>query len=451
MLKQVQHDMMNAVSTISQSHLYTVIRLNIKQNVYHFVKSFDKMTIMLYITDMDIHNLLELNELAKEKVLSYPKKREIYNKIHPEKGKHFIGIVGPRGVGKTILLQQIAAEYKDSFYISLDTIEPETDIFEIAKILHNRFKIKILLLDEIHFVRYYVQQLKKIYDFLDIKVIFTSSVSLSLYKSVIDLSRKVELIPLYPFSFREYIYFVKDILLPSLTLKDIVNKKWQKEQIMYEYLFEDYLKGGIYPFSLEETNITKPLENVLNKVIENDIPSVISLKVEELSDIKKVVQFIGKAEVEGINYSSLSRNIGITKYKAQQYTEILEKAFIINSVFPKGTNILKEPKILLNLPYRLIFKNYEQACGAIRKDFFVETLKMTGYIFYYLKSMRGQKTPDYLIDNNEEIIVEIGGKGKGRTQFKGIKQLQKIIFTEPFSDTGNKRPLFLLGFLKQCI
>ena len=66
---------------------------------------------------MNLQKLIQLNELAKENGKQYKKKRIIYNQIISEKGKHFIGIVGARGIGKTVLLKQMTLEIKDSFYI----------------------------------------------------------------------------------------------------------------------------------------------------------------------------------------------------------------------------------------------------------------------------------------------------------------------------------------------
>ena len=89
-----------------------------------------------------------------------------------------------------------------------------------------------------------------------------------------------------------------------------------------------------------------------------------------------MLSFIGKSETEGINYSSIARNCGITRYKAEQYVNLLEKAFILHQVFPKGTNVLKEPKILMSLPYRLLYTEFKENLGALREDFFVEMMRM---------------------------------------------------------------------------
>jgi len=396
---------------------------------------------------MNLNQFLELDKLAREDGKQYPKKRELHNQIISEKGKHFIGIVGPRGVGKTVLLKQIAIETKNSFYLSADTLE-ENNLFEIVKILIERYKVKLLLLDEVHFQKEYEQKLKKIFDFLNIKLIFTSSVSLSIFESSYDLSRRVKLLYLYPFSFREYLFFKEDVSLPALTLDKIIKKQWPSEYLRYEYLFEDYLKGGLLPFSLEEADIYSILKNILEKTIRKDIPSVAGLQVDELNDIEKTLKFIGKSPVDGINFTSVSKNVGITKYKAEQYVHLLEKAFVLNPVFPEGTNVLKEPKILMYLPFRLLYKSYDEAIGAIREDFFAEILRMKGWAFSYLKTKRGAKTPDFLIKTEgESIILEVGGKGKGRQQFKGIKGNKKMILTDSAETDGIKRPLFLMGLL----
>ena len=396
---------------------------------------------------MNLNQFLELDKLAREDGKQYPKKRELHNQIISEKGKHFIGIVGPRGVGKTVLLKQIAIETKNSFYLSADTLE-ENNLFEIVKILIERYKVKLLLLDEVHFQKEYEQKLKKIFDFLNIKLIFTSSVSLSIFESSYDLSRRVKLLYLYPFSFREYLFFKEDVSLPALTLDKIIKKQWPSEYLRYEYLFEDYLKGGLLPFSLEEADIYSILKNILEKTIRKDIPSVAGLQVDELNDIEKTLKFIGKSPVDGINFTSVSKNVGITKYKAEQYVHLLEKAFVLNPVFPEGTNVLKEPKILMYLPFRLLYKSYDEAIGAIREDFFAEILRMKGKAFSYLKTKRGAKTPDFLIKaEGESIILEVGGKGKGRQQFKGIKGNKKMILIDSAETDGIKRPLFLMGLL----
>ena len=396
---------------------------------------------------MDIQTLNELHVLALRDAERFPQKRLLFADVMAQRGKHFVGIMGPRGVGKTVLLKQLAQHVENSFYISADAV-PDLDLFEVAKVLHQTRKIQVLLVDEIHFIPDFARQLKKIYDFLPVRVFFSSSVSLAMYQSQIDLSRRVHILQLYPFSFREYVYFMEKRLVPPLTLHDISHKKWQPEHLLYDYLFYPYLKGGNLPFSLEEENVFSLLQNVLKKIIYSDIPAVYNVRIVDLQIIEKMVRFIGKSAIDGINITSLSKNLGITKYKAEQFVQMLENSFVLHVVWPTGTNVLREPKIVLQLPYRLLYREWDEALGGIREDFAVEMFRMANLECYYLKSTRGKKTPDYFVtENDDHFIVEIGGKGKGFQQFKGVKTGIKMVFSDSNTIDGNKRPLMLLGFL----
>ena len=159
------------------------------------------------MSEMDISEILELNELAKQEAKQFPRTRYLFSEIRSELGKHFIGIVGPRGVGKTVMLKQLALSQPGSFYLSADTLE-DLNLSQLARILSEQYKITTLLIDEIHFCKTYAKDLKKIYDFFDIRIVFTSSVSLALLDSAYDLSRRILLRFLYPFSFSSAITFI---------------------------------------------------------------------------------------------------------------------------------------------------------------------------------------------------------------------------------------------------
>lgn len=394
-----------------------------------------------------ISDLIELDQLARQDAANYPQKRLLYESLLQLEGKHFRGIVGPRGAGKTVLLKQLAVATENSFYISLDATA-DYDLFDLAKQLQETLGVTTLLIDEIHFQQDYDGKLKKIYDFLTLKVLFTSSVDLAMTESAFDLSRRVELIKLPLFSFREFIFFKTGELLPSLSLADIINKKWTTRHLRFSYLFEAYLKGGLLPFSLDEPDPLPLLNNILQKILQRDIPAVASLLVEEIGRLEKMLIFIGRSSVDGINYSSISRNIGITKYKAISYLELMSQALVLHIVFPQGANVMREPKVLMCPPYRLLFNEYDRAVGGLREDFFAAMMTAAGVPFDYLKSTRGKKTPDFLTYNGKEsIVLEIGGKGKGRSQFKGVTTDRKIILSADDRIDDLRRPLYLLGFL----
>ena len=394
---------------------------------------------------MNIDQLLEFDRLARKDGEKYNKRRKLYDSIANDSGPHFVGIVGPRGAGKTIILKQLALANDRSFYISLDAMKG--DLFDVVKVLNETMQIGLFLLDEVHVYPQFEAGLKKLYDALDIKVIFTSSTALGMHESVYDLSRRVVLKMLYPFSLREYIWFKYGHEFSNLALKDIIGAKVPVDVFKAGEHFYPYIKGGLMPFALQEPEPLLILENILKTIIYKDIPRIARLLTDELDKINRLVRFIGLSGVDGINYSSIAQNMHITKYKAEQYVMLLEKAFILHRVFPLGSNIMKEPKIVMALPYRLLYKQFDEAIGGLREDFFVESFKASGKEIFYLKSTRGEKTPDYIIRDLEDIVFEIGGKSKGRSQFKGIEIKTKIVFADGYDANGKKQPLFLAGML----
>ncbi|MFH1665063.1 MAG: AAA family ATPase [Candidatus Omnitrophota bacterium] len=394
---------------------------------------------------MNLSYLLELDDLAKKQTAEFKKTRYAFTElVKQSQGKHYTGIIGSRGGGKTILLKQLAATQKNSFYISCDTLKD--DLFETIKEINSKLKIESFLLDEIHFYTGFEEALKKAYDFLNIKIVFTSSVSLALWKSSYDLSRRIVLQKLYPFSFREFLDFKYGVKLKQLDLTEIVNNTYDKAQLKNYGYFAEYISSGILPFALDEIDPLKILNNILNTIINKDIPRIGKIDIPEIEKIEKMISFIGKSEIDGINYTSLSNNLKITKYKAEQYIDLLEKAFVLNRVMPKGTNVLKEPKIVMSLPYRLLFRDIDQCVGGLREDFFVESMRMLDMEISYLKNKRGAKTPDYILEiNDRKIICEVGGKTKGTEQFKGIDIKEKLVFADGIDSADPKRPLMTVG------
>ena len=396
---------------------------------------------------MNINQLLEFDRLAREDGRKYDKRRALFDNIAQDTGAHFIGIVGPRGAGKTIILKQLTLANQGSFYVSLDVLKG--DLFDLVKTLHETMQIKLFLLDEVHVYPRFEADLKKIYDVLHVRVIFTSSTALGMYESGYDLSRRVLLKILYPFSLREYAQFKYGQEFDALSLGDIVEKKISPDVLKAGEHFLPYIQGGLMPFALREPQPLMLLENILKTVIHKDIPYIARLLTDELGKIEQLVRFVGLSGVDGINYSSAAQNVHITKYKAEQYITLLEKAFVLHRVFPKGSNVLKEPKVVMALPYRLLYRPFNEAIGGLREDFFVETFRALGKEIFYLKSRRGQKTPDYLIRDSEDIVFEVGGKGKGKSQFKGVNIKRKIIFADGYDMADMRRPLFLAGLINQ--
>ena len=398
---------------------------------------------------MELARILELDRLAKAAGRRLSARRGLFEVLRVDAGRHFKGIAGPRGAGKTILLQQLAAMREEGCYVSLDTVERETDLFALVKELKERYGFRRFYLDEVHFLPGALGALKNIYDFLDVGVVFTSSVALRIKESAHDLARRVRVYRLDYFTFREYLQFVHGTELPPLTIADLLEARVDPAYLRTVDRWQGYIAGGLMPFALEEPDPLPLLKATVETIIARDIPGTVRLHVDELDTLRRLLAFVGRAEVDGINYSTLAKNLGITKYKAEQYVQAFEDAFLLLPLFPQGTNLLREPKVLMMPPLRLLYRSLEEARGGLREDYVALAMRQAGIPLHYLKTTRGAKTPDFQIQYQDvSVVLEIGGKGKGRTQFKGFTADRKIVFGEGATSDRDRRPLHLLGFVE---
>ena len=397
----------------------------------------------------EIHKIIELSELTRQRGLKYPKKRPVFFEIYNDTAPTIIGISGLRGIGKTVILSQILNTEKNSLYISLDSTRV-TDLFELSKEIIRHYKINTLLLDEIHYYPFWQRDLKKIYDFIDIKVYFTSSVSLEILKADFDLSRRVRIITVPVFSFREFLWFYDytSNLIKNLEITGIL-KGEAKADLRHEAFFEEYLYF-VLPAQKQERS-PEIILNIINKIIERDLVYSEDIDSKDIFYLKSILRFLANSPVGEISFSTIASNLQISHFLAVKYITAFEKAYILNVIYPKGTNIKKEPKILFSLPFRSYLSDlpHENLLGSIKEDFFAGVMRNNKIKIFYLKNKRGKKLPDFMIEvAKKKYIIEIGGKSKTLAQFKGIPDnYDKIIAIYPYVERDHSIPLFTFGFL----
>lgn len=413
---------------------------------------------MLMISPADLERITALSNKGKESARAFLQKREIYAQVKDHLGERiFVGLAGLRGVGKTILLRQLADELPDSVYLSADLLENIADLFELAQQLEEDYQTKYLLVDEIHGFPNWQKELKKIFDFLRIQVIFTSSSALSILESRADLSRRVVVLSMPAFSFREFLRFSKKKEIAPLELESILRNPKEAYRRLHEYepYFAPFCTGNILPSYLNAPR-SQTVLNILEKIVRQDLPAISKLGQDDTVHIMRMLRFIGVSGVDGINYSSISSNCAIPKHKVIEYAALLQKAFVLQIILPAGSNVLKEPKILLALPFRSHLASgapSDMLAGAQREEFFVH--HMSAFHLNYLKGRRGEKLADYLlIHKGKKFVFEIGGAGKTAEQFKGIDAEGKFILSQPGNikkrDSVNPVRLSCLNYVRAC-
>ena len=380
--------------------------------------------------------------------LAAPHKRYFYD--HVDWDDRLIGLIGARGVGKTTFilnyLKNLDMPLSKKLYISADSIDAAgSSLIEIAK----KFEAmggKILAIDEIHKYRNFEIELKQIYDMLPLKVIFSGSSAVNLEHKKADLSRRAVIYRIDGLSFREFIEFKTDKTLPSFTIETLLHHHTEiadeiKQSVKpFEY-WDEYVMFGYYPFYFENPKkYALKLNETINTVIEVDIPSIFSIKYENISNLKKLVKYICSSEPFKLNIKELSGKIGIDRDTLYQYLEYLNRGKILRVIRPKskGDGIFVKPsKIYLNNA-NLNHSYCDRASkGMIRETLFASLLSNAHEISV-------AKNGDFIID--DRYTFEIGGKNKSYKQIKDIDN-SFVVADDIEIGFGNKIPLWLFGFL----
>ena len=372
-------------------------------------------------------------------------KRYLFDKI--DLNSKLIGILGQRGVGKTILLRQIAQELdlpiSKMLYISADNI---TQSLSDIAMEFSSFGGELLIIDEIHKAKDFAKELKMIYDFVDIKVIFSGSSALEIENSKVDLSRRALFYKLHSLSFREFIAIKYDINLPVLGLEEILTthqdiaQEIKKKFKPLEY-FKCYKKFGSYPFFTEgEIGYDLRLNEIINIILDSEVATIYNVEAIKINTIRKLLHLLCSSVPVELNIQNLSKEAGISRNTLYSYFYYLQKANLIEII---GGNF--KNKKLLNKPDKIYLENInlynilcnEKNTGSLRESFFVSQLKIYHNIKY-------AQIGDFLVD--EAYTFEIGGAKKSFNQIKDIKN-SFVVADDIEVGFGAKIPLWLFGFL----
>ena len=207
-----------------------------------------------------------------------------------------LGIVGPRGVGKTtLLLQRIALEHslEDTLYVSADHFYFSThSLYETAETFNKHGGLN-LFIDEVHKYPGWSRELKMMYDSLpDMNIRFTGSSILDIAEGEADLSRRTPLYHMQSLSFREYLQIRHDIAVPALPLEGILANEARIPGVAHPLpLFEDYLARGYYPFG-SDAGFATELEQVVRQTLEVDIPQYAGMTVATSRKLIKLISLI---------------------------------------------------------------------------------------------------------------------------------------------------------------
>jgi len=245
--------------------------------------------------------------------------------IQPNK---VIVLLGPRRVGKTVLLEKIISEI-DKPYLLLNGEDILTaqalqrrSVIHYEKLLEGK---KLLIIDEAQKVPEIGKILKLIVDSIKgIEIIVTGSSAFDITRNTGEpLTGRKKTYHLFPFSELEY---------------------QQTETIIErQERLRDRLIFGNYPELIHLNTNTEKIEylqEILNTYLFKDI--LVFENINNSEKILKLLQLIAFQVGSEVSYNELSNKLGLSRNTVEKYLDLLSKVFIIHKLGGFSRNLRKE-------------------------------------------------------------------------------------------------------------
>jgi hypothetical protein len=359
-------------------------------------------------------------ELLKEISLDF--KRDYFDIINWE--EKVVGLIWERWVGKTTIMLQKIKETWEWFYFSADnSITKINWLFKFCYYLYSEYDIKTFYIDEIHKYENWTVEIKNIYDSMpNIKLVFSGSSSLDLYKWVLDLSRRVDFYNIYPLNYREFLKLFYALDIPSFEFDEIIknHKKISLElsSITKDKYFEEYIKIWYYPFSKAITtdSFTKKIQILLDKIILEDLPVFLDFRNISLDWLRKMFYFISNTTPSELSFTNLWNKVGLNKIIIQNTLVLLNKIGLV-ALIPKFWNmsdrVRKEYKIILWNPNLYNAYSKKTDIWILRESFFVSQLRKVKNSDIFLP-----KAWDFVLERFDEVFYfEVWWKNKNQSSY----------------------------------
>jgi uncharacterized protein len=404
-------------------------------------------------------DMIELHETSEKIIRSVSQKfkRFLFDQIDWQ--ARLIEISGARGVGKTTLMLQKAQllnqeATNQALYATLD--DPyfyNHNLIETAdQFLKNGGKV--LFLDEVH--KYppkfeghdWSAEIKNLYDkFPELKVVYSGSSLLRLFKGKGDLSRRRISCNLPGMSLREYLLFSEKLDVPAIQLDDLIRNHLDIAREIVPKIkiipqFNDYIDHGYYPFYKEAPDYYfDRLKDVISVILEHDVPAVTDAPFITTVKLKKLLAVIADSVPVTPNLSVIRSELFIADHRTLlKYLNLLDFAELITLLGKeaKGNQILRKPeKIFLNNPNLMHCFSVMPNRGNLRETFFIN---QTGY----LHDVKYPDQGDFLID--DKYVFEVGGKNKVAGNLKNVPD-SYLALDNIETGFGKTIPIWLFGFL----
>lgn len=366
--------------------------------------------------------------------------RYVYDRINWD--NRMLGLVGPRGVGKTTLfLQHIkhAGQLEHTLFVSADNLYfSDHTLFDTAEAFNKNGGIYFYI-DEVHKYSGWSRELKAMYDaFPDLHVYFTGSSILDIERGEADLSRRAPKYSMQGLSFREFLAMRYEIETPALSLEDILAHKAVIPGVDHPLVyFKEYLVSGYYPFG-QDPDFSIELGQVINRTLEVDIPQFANMTAATGRKLRKLLALISTLAPFKPSMTKLASQIEVSRNNLEDYLLFIEKAGMIAQLREVSTSINgfgKVEKVYLdNTNILNTLSDSAPDVGTVRETFFFNQMRVN-------QEVTSSPISDFQIGDH---TFEVGGKSKGQKQIREATQ-GYVVKDDIEYGHGNVIPLWAFG------
>jgi predicted AAA+ superfamily ATPase len=386
--------------------------------------------------------------------------------VYEKSVKRAVVLMGPRRVGKTVLLFHLVQDLIDNgtppksiCYLSIEN--PIYNGLSLEEMFHFFLEVSeqnisnehYIIFDEIQYLKDWEVHLKTLVDsYHKIKFIVSGSAAAALkLKSNESGAGRFTDFMLPPLTFHEYIDLkgLSDIIiLGTKEWKGMSKNYFRTDDIeTLNNHFIDYINFGGYP----ELSLSKEMQSdpsryirndIIDKVLLRDLPSLYGIKdVQELNSLFTTIAFNSGNE---FTYEQLSINSGVAKNTIKRYIEYLEAAFLIRVInkidqsakkFKRATSF----KIYLTNPslrgalFSPIQKDDDFIGNMVETAIFSQWGHNTGFTPFYARWKNGEVDIVSLSNTKQKPIWAVEIKWSNRY----VKSLQKLSSLKSFCKKNN--------------
>ncbi len=348
-------------------------------------------------------------------------------------------LTGPRRAGKTTLARKLDDTLRT--YISLDD-QTECDAARSDPVGFVR-SLDLAIIDEIQRAPELLLAIKRSVDedYRPGRFLLTGSANLMTLPKVEDsLAGRIEIIRMLPLA-RSEIEGVSPTFLERLFNGSLSSKY---ASIVGDDLVRLVLLGGYPEAIVRESEHRRQawVRSYLSSILSRDLSDVAS--VQNLTELPKFVRVLAQHSGKLINFSELGSGIGVSYKTGQRYITLLEHVFLVSTLQPWYTNVLKRivrtPKLhfldsgLLAAVQGLSFeriKTNRVEFGALLESFvYSEIMKLISgtdmqLSAYHFRDQQ-QHEVDFVLERNDGTIAGVEVKASATVHSKDFAGLRSL-------------------------